>query len=244
MRLLIDGDLLVYKAGFGVAKEGTPPVSHSLHGLDATLTKQINHLKNFFTVRSFTVYLTADDKSNFRYEVAQTQEYKANRKDSPKPPNYQEMREFLVSKYDAVMVSGMEADDAIGIESQKLKDKCVIVSQDKDLRMLPGWHWEMGERRPYHTDELGFLYLEKKHDKTNYLFGGGYKWFCAQILLGDSSDNIPGVPKYGYVKTYKALQDLTSPVDLINKIKEIYDEHGFTHSRLQEVKELLWIKQE
>jgi hypothetical protein len=72
----------------------------------------------------------------------------------------------------AVVVDGMEADDALAIEQTQynldMGEECsVICSRDKDLRQVPGYHygweaWNAPEYAMKWTDELGHLELIEK----------------------------------------------------------------------------------
>lgn len=242
MKALIDGDLIVYKAGFGAQSKSTDvPVKNSLHNARTMLKHQIATLRKYFSIDEVYLYLTSDDKSNFRFEVAKTQVYKGNRT-QPKPIHYKQIRKYLRDAFKATVVFNEEADDAIGKKSQELKDQCVIVSADKDLRMLPGWHWEMNDRTPFYVSELGQLLLERRTGSRCQLFGTGQCWFYAQLLLGDKADNIPGVKGYGDVKTYHALKDCRHVLDLHATTKRIYKQEGLDEARYQEISELLWIR--
>lgn len=131
------------------------------------------------------LYLSPEDKSNFRYSVAKTKPYKGNRKD-PKPVHYEAVREYLVNKFGTLVVRDEEADDGLGIAQMKNLDQSVIVSIDKDLNMIPGWHYNFVKKE--------FQYIE---------FGEAAKNFYMQMLTGDAVDNIPGLPGWGPVKAEK-----------------------------------------
>jgi DNA polymerase-1 len=243
MHVLIDGDIIVYRAGFGAQMRGEDiPVSYSLHNCRSIIRKQIKYLREFFPVEQVTVFLSADDKSNFRYEVAKTQVYKGNRVDSVKPIHYTEMKEFMVEKFNALMVTGQEADDEMGIWASEDPDKFIIVSADKDMRMTPGWHWEMTDRPPYFVDDPGFLQLEKRKANRPKLFGTGLAWFYAQVLMGDRADHIPGIPGIADVRAYNLLKNCKTVEDYKEVVEKVYKEEKLSLERLKEVKELLWIR--
>ena len=82
-----------------------------------------------------------------------------------------------------------EADDLFGMYSSADPENTVIQTQDKDMRMLPGWHLTWDDRQI--TYVAPGVYDHKFNDKQY-----GTKWFWLQMLHGDSADNIPGLPKY------------------------------------------------
>jgi 5'-3' exonuclease len=231
------------------------PVHYAYHNINTTIKRLLKSAE----VEDYRIFLGDDKKSNFRYKVAVTQPYKASRTDNRRPFYEKEMRAYLFDKYDAELVTGMEVDDVLGIEQT---DKTLLCTNDKDLWMIPGWHFdpEKGKIRSYkngskyelksHLDSAifyitdpGFLQL-KLVGKKQKIIGGGQLWFCAQLLLGDSTDDIPGVPGYGPVKTYRALQDVETYKQGIQKVWKIYQNvfNNTAEARLKEVAQLLWIK--
>ncbi len=60
----------------------------------------------------FTIWLSDRAENNFRYKIYP--EYKANRKDLPRPRHLEALKEYLITKWSARIALGMEADDALG----------------------------------------------------------------------------------------------------------------------------------
>jgi 5'-3' exonuclease len=201
---------------------------------------------------SHVLYLTG--KGNFREAIAKRQVYKGTRKPD-KPFHYANMRAYLKFSHNAVVVDGMEADDAMVIEQMKdywslfgSKDnseqhsrvcKTVICSRDKDLRICPGWHysWEcynQPEKPMYWVDELGEFnpkYKQKVSKKTgnettvfHKLEATGLRMFYAQLLMGDTVDNIPGLPGCGAKGAYDALQGCLSEIEMYEVCLSMYSD--------------------
>lgn len=246
LKVLIDGDILVYSVGFSAEKGGSADLSQAKRNLTTTINSQKAFVQKYFPSvkdEDFTFFLTSDDKSNFRFEVATIQPYKGNRKTSSKPILYEEIREVLQEKWDATMVHDQEADDEMAIRSSANPEKTIIVSKDKDLRMAPGWHWEMDPSKPpYYTEDIGILLLYRQPAGRSKVFGTGMKWFYFQCLVGDRVDNIPGIPRCGDKKAYDALKNCNTARSLQSKVLDIYKQAGYNHKRLREVKRLLWMK--
>lgn len=247
MKLLIDGDIVIYKAGFGANKQFKDtdkevPLSFCLHNCSSLVNEMRKKVKESFPIKRTIVFLTSDDKSNFRYEAAKTREYKGNRKDSVRPPHYRAMKDHLIKKFKAIEVTGMEADDAIGIESAKNNHDVVIMSTDKDLRMIPGVHWD-GDNQEWVTldkEDIGWLILNDKRRLKGY----GPMWYYAQLLLGDPVDNIPGVPRIGDVGAHKLLSKCKSIEEMEEVVNNAYGKANLPRERLEEVKKLITILQE
>lgn len=119
-------------------------------------------------------------KGNFRYAIATTVPYKSTREIRGKPKYLRACKSFIEEYYDAIVTTGIEADDELGIKSQKLGDRCFIASIDKDLDQLAGWHFDWTKDRVYRVSQ-------KEADFALY----------RQILTGDSTDDIPGLRGVG-----------------------------------------------
>jgi hypothetical protein len=155
---------------------------------------------------SWVGYLTDSDR-NFRIDVASILPYKGNREGSSKPPKWQMIRDYLLSEYSnqVTLVSGIEADDQLAIDQYKSYDLAVraladtgctpnefkicvddcydhtiICSIDKDLMMVPGWHYDWNKDKRVFVTKVA-----------------GLRWFYKQLLTGDTVDNIKGLHGVG-----------------------------------------------
>jgi hypothetical protein len=190
---------------------------------------------------TFKAFLTANDKSNYRFKVATMQEYKGNRKNSKRPVHYDVIREYLMTHYDAEVTYDQEADDAMGIEQMRSDGNSIICSIDKDLDMIPGHHYNLNSEESYIATDPGEIFLD---DNRSALHGRGLKWFYAQMLLGDTADNIPGIKGYGPVAVYNALGKARVENEYINITKEVYQKNykNTFEKAYREVANLLWIR--
>lgn len=183
---------------------------------------------------------------NFRYEVAKTKPYKGSRK-NVKPYHFYNILVYLLSEYDVVVSDyGYEADDMMCIEQTKRPGETIICSRDKDLRICPGWHfsWECGKQGtiyPTETDRIGWL--EKVGDKV---LGYGLSFFYYQMLVGDSADNIPGLPGIGPARAFNVLHDKHTEKELFTTVKDMYKQLLEEQSKeyFMEQANLLWMIQE
>lgn len=215
---LWDGDSLIWRFGW----IDTPIIA--IRNLDKFITATHKKLQ----VDDGMFFIGDTKKSNFRYKL--NKDYKAQRKGKPRPPTEMDIRKFLQEEYRAIVVKGAEVDDALGITQcfSYSKTRTVILSNDKDLDMIPGWHYDLDfhrevnykdgkhKRKAYKKKQLykvtdpGFLSL-RRNGKRTVLVGSGQLWFCAQLLLGDTADNILGYAKlsgkrFGPVAAYKTLK--------------------------------------
>src|SRR6056297_2361676 len=80
-KVILDGDVLVYRAAFSTQDK---PPEEAEKVLDQIMDYTIGKTVVFPHGNNFYCWLTG--KGNFRYDVAKTEEYKANRRDTVKPP--------------------------------------------------------------------------------------------------------------------------------------------------------------
>lgn len=234
--ILIDGDILVYRAAWAAQKKDKPldPPDRALY----SLYNMIKTIKLRLGISECIVFLTSSDKSNYRYEIAKRVPYKSKR--PPKPHYYTLMRTYLEKRHKAQVIYGREADDAI-VTKLCSGDNYISASIDKDLRQGPGIHYDIVDNRKIVISDPGDLTLSSNRLS---LKGGGYRWFYAQMLLGDPIDSIPGVNGYGPVRTLEVLKDLQSEEDCICKVYSIYKDvfKEKANEYFLEAADLLWIQ--
>lgn len=137
-------------------------------------------------------------------------EYKLNRHADPSTMNkfVPILRKLAVKEELAVESIGREADDLIRMwatQAAAAGDPFVIASIDKDLRCIPGSHYDMKAKELYNVSELEAMQL-----------------YYGQLLMGDSTDKIPGVPGLGKVKSKAILKGCVSHDDFQDKVVEQY----------------------
>lgn len=184
---------------------------------------------------------------NFREKVAQAKKYKGNRVNE-KPFHYDNLIAYMLGKYDVRVAIGCEADDLICIEqySRLALLDTIICTRDKDLRICPGMHfgWECGKQAqfgPVRVNEIGYLTLSNGAVKK--IRGVGLKFFYSQVITGDTTDNIPGLPKGGPVLAYNTLNHLETREELEAAVVDLYKgKFGDTwRVELMEQANLLWM---
>ena len=119
------------------------PIENCLHSVKHT----IDFIRRRCKSKKYVIYLTG--KNNFREKLATIKKYKGNRPDL-KPTHYKDITDYLINVHGAIVIDGMEADDAMAIYQSAMPNTC-IVSTDKDLKQIPGWHFNFvndGRRLP------------------------------------------------------------------------------------------------
>jgi 5'-3' exonuclease len=151
------------------------------------------------------MYLSPSSGSNFRYEVAETRPYKGNRDRTHRPTHEADLRNYIIENWPTTIAEGEEADDLLGIEQTADPNNTIIVSLDKDLDQIPGLKYNFVADRSY----------EITQEQAHYNFH-------IQLMAGDSTDNIPGLPGVGVGKAAKALHGITDPMEQLAEVWRMY----------------------
>lgn len=195
--VLIDGSSYLFRAFHAI-----PPLTNR-QGLHTNAIKgvisMIKRLQKDYPTSQLVVVFDAKGKT-FRNDIYP--DYKANR-----PPMDDDLREQIAPIHNIItalglpllIVDGVEADDVIGTlaaQATELQQDVVISTGDKDMAQLVNDHVTLiNTMTDTALDAQGVLdkYGVPPEHIVDYL-----------ALMGDSSDNIPGVPKVGE-KTATAL---------------------------------------
>ena len=149
-------------------------------------------------------------KSSFNYRDEMYPEYKMNRHKDPAKSNkfVPVIRRLAIHSDLAIESIGREADDMLRIwaaQASAAGDPYVIVSIDKDLDCIPGLHYHIKNREKFTVSEHHAL-----------------RFFYQQLLSGDPTDNIPGVPRIGPVNAKKMLLNVTDEEEMQEIVVEAY----------------------
>lgn len=258
MKPLIDGDIIVYEAASAAEAAwmsgGIAPFDYVEGLLESTVLSICAAVK---ATKDPLFFLSTD--RNFRYELAKTKPYKGNRKHVERPFHYENIRAYIPARWDTIICDGYEADDGMAMYQVAAKEPTIICSRDKDMRQVPGWHytWARGgqdESGPDFVEGLGELTLSSRQavptnpDKKPYMVykcrGHGIKWFYAQCLVGDATDNIPGLTGCGDLKAYELLNPCTSELECHKVVLDAYNivwgvEKG--REKMREQAQLVWL---
>jgi len=213
------------------------PIENCLHSVRLVVESWIEGAGN----GEYQLVLTGKD--NFRNKVATIQPYKGNRTDKRKPHHLAECRDYLVRRWGAIIVDGEEADDYLGWNQT---EDTIITTIDKDLDCIKGHHY-----RPPNKGKEGYLY-EVSEVEANRNF---YK----QLLIGDTTDNIQGIPGVGAKSPFlKVIDTLSDPREMAEYTFNKYFEYEMSircstpltevkkvaYDRFLENGQLIWIRRE
>ncbi|MCX5870594.1 MAG: DNA polymerase I [Deltaproteobacteria bacterium] len=215
---LIDGSAYIYRAYHAITplstSQGLP--THAVFGF-------FNILRRILREKNPLYLAVAYDSRGpvFRHEMFDA--YKANRAVMPEDlqvqiPYIKELvRAFNICSFE---IPGVEADDIIASAARQLSrqgHKVIVVSGDKDLLQLVGERvivWEPMMDRVMDSQAV--------HDKYNV---GPEQLLDCFALIGDSSDNIPGVPGIGpktaetLINQYGTLEGIYAHLEGMKKSK-------------------------
>ncbi len=217
--MLIDGSSLIFRAFFALP---------NLTNADGVMT---NGVYGFLTMyfRAVEEYkpdyiLVAFDKKTKTFRHKEFKDYKANRDKAPNELNYQfgilkDILDSLNVKY--LDIDGFEADDIVGTYSKIAKDEgleTVIITGDKDYFQL------VNDDVIVYLTRKGISQMEEiTEEKIKEDYGLSPKQLIdVKGLMGDKSDNIPGVDGIGektaikYIKKYGSMEDLYENLDDIS----------------------------
>lgn len=195
--LIIDGDFILYYATQGnkVLDDNSEPVRENNKFVYTDKTEEevyrgvddiIHNICRTTDIYNYIGFIGG--KKCFRYDIYP--EYKANRKNLVKPKFWQECKDYLIKRWNFEVCDFIEADDAVNITRNKLIDtyNSVIVTTDKDLiKCIKGTYLNPRDFEIYYTSE----------NVANYNF-----W--KSMVVGDSIDNIKGLPGCG-IKFFEKL---------------------------------------
>lgn len=196
--LLIDGDVFAYQ--FACATEVATHWGDdfwTLHA-DAKTAKEkvdafMQELKAKLEADHLIIALSDRTRNYFRKQILPS--YKVNRDKIRKPIILKELRDYMEAQYECFERPGLEGDDVLGIlaTSEKIvKGEKVIVTIDKDLKTIPGLHYNTNK------PELGVYAITE--EEADY-------WHLFQTLTGDSSDGYSGCPGIGPKKAEELLAE-------------------------------------
>jgi DNA polymerase-1 len=218
--LLIDGDTVVYKFALGLERRFDWGAGVTSQYADAAAGREfvdsyLAEIASAFPGASLRIALS-DPEANWRYDVLPS--YKQNRKDFVRPIIWAELREHIRYAFDTYVKPTLEGDDICGILATSptiIPGEKIIVGIDKDLKTIPGRHYNP-ETRAWH--EVTEAYAD---------------WFhLYQTLTGDAIDNYKGCPYVGPVKAKKILgspnREVWTVVEAWSRVVEAFEARGLT----------------
>lgn len=182
--LLIDGDSLIYYEAYK---------DQSFEEAKLGINKRLLHMCRENNTNRYVGFLTGG--KCFRYKVAKSQGYKESRP-TEKPDLLHRLKQYMIETLYFDVVDGLEADDLVVYWAKEMGEETIICSPDKDvLKQTPGVHYNYR----WSKEGRGSWVTTSEEDANIFLW--------QQVLMGDSTDSIPGLPGIGEKKALKMLKE-------------------------------------
>ncbi|WP_453994502.1 DNA polymerase I [Bacillus nitroreducens] len=228
--VLVDGNSIAYRAFFALPLLNNDKGVHTnaIYGFTMILNRILEQEKPSHILVAFDA-----GKTTFRHSTFS--EYKGGRQKTP--PELSEQFPFLRELLDAYQIAryeleNYEADDIIGtlsLQAEKEGFEVKIISGDKDLTQLASDRVTVDITKKGITDVDSYTpeFIQEKYGITPE------RIIDMKGLMGDNSDNIPGVPGVGektalkLLHEFNTLEELLDSIDKVGgkKLKEKLEEH-------------------
>jgi DNA polymerase-1 len=219
--ILIDGSNLMFRAYYATAYSGR--MMKNSRGEFTNAVYAITNMLNLILKEDFTHILVAFDKGKATFRHKQYKDYKAGRK--PMPDEFREQLPYIKAVPDKLGIQvfeseALEADDIIGTLAMKFYDDfddIELVSNDRDLYQL------LNHKVHQRVSKSG---LQPEKDYTADSLKEDMNLTPKQIpdlkgLMGDSSDNLPGIPGIGEKTALKLLHEYETVDTLLRNVNEL-----------------------
>ena len=220
--LAVDGNSLMHRAFHALPlMDANGVYTNAVHGFLSMLLKAIQDLSPRYIAVAFDLPVPT-----FRHTAYA--DYKAGRRAMPEEmrPQFPVIKEILAAMRLGVLTAeGYEADDILGTLSVKCRESglnCVLLTGDKDALQLVG-------------EGTKVLFTRKGITESTLFDPAGVKEYFGvtpeQVtdwkgLMGDTSDNIPGIPGVGEKTAVKLLSEYGSLENVLAHGAEIKGKLG------------------
>ena len=219
--LLIDADLFLYQAAAAVEEETDWGDDFwTLHS-DVSKAREVfaawmDEFVDILNPNEVVLCFSDPTRKTFRHDLFPG--YKSGR--GRKPVAYSALRDELLEKAKCVWKPRLEADDCMGIISTRAPGRYIIVSEDKDMKSVPGLHYNPGHH-PSSVFEVSTADAD---------------WFhLMQTLTGDATDGYKGCPGIGAVKATKIVADGWPGVVAAFKKAKLTEDDALLQARLARI---------
>ncbi|MCY9137880.1 DNA polymerase I [Peribacillus frigoritolerans] len=237
--VLIDGNSIAYRAFFALPLLNNDKGVHtnSVYGFTMMLNRILEEEKP-------THILVAFDAGKTTFRHASFKEYKGGRQKTP--PELSEQFPFIRELLDCFQIKryeleNYEADDIIGtlsLQAEKDGFEVKVISGDKDLTQLSSPSTTVSITKKGITDIEEYT---PKHIHEKYGLSP-LQIIDLKGLMGDASDNIPGIPGVGEKTALKLLHQFETVENLLQSIDEVSGQK--LKEKIEEHKDLALLSKE
>ncbi len=198
--VLIDADSLLYFSSYGSEEDqilSETKLSEKIYDI-------LNIVGQSYNIERYYVFVKG--QNNFRYKIFPA--YKKNR--PAKHPIIDILNKYLVENFGAIEAHNAESDDYAFSYSQipEYKGRTILCSVDKDLRQIPGIHYD------YQKNQFHII----PEEDANYNL-------AIQMIMGDTADAIPCLKGYGVKKAEKIIKKGMTKYQYIKAILNEYQKN-------------------
>lgn len=224
--ILIDGSNIMFRAYYGTAYTGN--LMQNSKGQYTNAVFGFVNMINSVLKEEFTHILVAFDKSGKTFRHDQFEDYKGGRK--PMPDEFRSQIDLIKESLNVLGVKQreielIEADDIIGTYSKEYYDNfdhIEIISNDKDLLQLVNDKVSLRSSKKGMQDYISYTpeYLMEVMSVTPEQITD------LKGLMGDASDNLPGIPGVGEKTAVKLLKQYGTLDGVLDHKEEIKGKLG------------------
>ncbi|MCM3673516.1 DNA polymerase I [Peribacillus simplex] len=237
--VLIDGNSIAYRAFFALPLLNNDKGVHtnSVYGFTMMLNRILEEEKP-------THILVAFDAGKTTFRHASFKEYKGGRQKTP--PELSEQFPFIRELLDCFQIKryeleNYEADDIIGtlsLQAEKDGFEVKVISGDKDLTQLssPSTTVSITKKGITEIEEYTPKHIHEKYGLSPMQI------IDLKGLMGDASDNIPGIPGVGEKTALKLLHQFETVENLLESIDEVSGQK--LKDKIEEHKDLALLSKE
>ncbi|MFP3509567.1 DNA polymerase I [Peribacillus sp. SIMBA_075] len=237
--VLIDGNSIAYRAFFALPLLNNDKGVHtnSVYGFTMMLNRILEEEKP-------THILVAFDAGKTTFRHASFKEYKGGRQKTP--PELSEQFPFIRELLDCFQIKryeleNYEADDIIGtlsLQAEKDGFEVKVISGDKDLTQLssPSTTVSITKKGITEIEEYTPKHIHEKYGLSPFQI------IDLKGLMGDASDNIPGIPGVGEKTALKLLHQFETVENLLQSIDEVSGQK--LKEKIEEHKDLALLSKE
>jgi DNA polymerase I len=217
---LLDGHALTFRAYYSMGTNLTAPDGSPVGAVFGFLRMLLRILNDYHPEHFAVVFDTG--APTFRSEISE--DYKATR-EAP-PPTFSDQMEHILALLEAMGIrvyqqAGFEADDIIATVAARRAaegEDTVVISADKDLFQLVDEHTTLLRIGSFGSSDLKPYDPAAVEDRLGIRPDQVPDWLA---LVGDTSDNIPGVPSIGEKGATALLREFGSIDALLTHVEDI-----------------------
>lgn len=195
------------------------PIAHVLHTAKVMVDDALLASK----ADSYEMYMGKGD--SWRVEASTLQKYKGERDKVVKPVHLDEVSGYLERRYNAEIITGLEADDVVNIRCFRQPNHFAM-GEDKDYWGCPIKYFDINrmQRGIVDCNKLGHLFIDT--DKSKTVRGEGRKHFYYQVMSEDAVDcykaSYHSDIEWGSKSAYAALMDCDTDKACLESMVEVF----------------------